>query len=259
MNWSALPRLLSCVTAFICSIWLPQMTHAQSTNSVVIWPIDPIIENRDRSTSVWIENPGNQPIFLQVRIFGWTQDGNENRVTEQADITGTPPLIRVEPAQRQLIRLTRLVPPQPGQEKAYRVIIDEIPQSPAGAATDQTATKAGAAIQFRMRYSLPLYVYGRGIGSKAYAPALPRLEWRNVQSGNKPAIEIRNIGSLHGKLTSVSARRPDGSVIKLDTVSGHVLPGAVMRWIANAAVPDNAVLDASINGAPSTIIPHWAP
>lgn len=235
---------------------------AQSANSIVIWPIDPTIDSKERAAPLWLENPGNKPLLLQVRVFAWNQDGGENHFSNQTEVTGTPPVMRIEPAQRQMVRLTRLITAAPGKEQAYRIIIDEIPQATSLQPDAAQPDKAGAAIQFRMRYSLPLYVYGEGLDSKVRQtnPAIqPRLEWRVTPSGEKAVLEIRNTGAIHGKLANVTAQRADGTVQKLDMVTGHILAGATMHWELEKTLPAGATIAADINGTKASPLPYWRP
>lgn len=253
------PVLLS--LAMLSGVTAPGIAAAQSLNSVVIWPVDPAMESKERAAALWLENPARQPLLMQVRIFGWTQEDGKDLYTDQKEVTATPPVIRIEPAQRQLVRLTRLTPTEPGKEKAYRVIIDEIPQTSPHASGDVQQGQAGAAIQFRMRYSVPLYVYGEGLGrkpDKTRPVALPRLEWRTIHSGGATMVEIRNLGAVHGKLANATAKRPDGTTLKLDMITGHVLPGATMRWTIDAPLPDSSAIEATINGDAPSRLARWS-
>ncbi|AZI37080.1 hypothetical protein NT2_01_04590 [Caenibius tardaugens NBRC 16725] len=259
-------RLLAIVAGIATALGTASAAAAQSVNTMVIWPIDPVIAYKERAAALWLENPGKKPLLMQVRIFGWNQDGGEDHFTEQKEVTGTPPLIRIEPGQRQLVRLTRLVMPEPGRERAYRVIVDEIPlpDAPSDGVTPSGSAKpkqAGAAIQFRMRYSVPLYVYGEGLGhkpDKSQAIARSQMEWRVIQANGKPVLEIRNLAPVHGKINSVSVRHADGSTSKLNPVVGHILAGSVMRWTIDKPLSDTAVIEASVNGAAPAVLAHWS-
>ncbi|MCI4590292.1 molecular chaperone [Sphingobium sp. BYY-5] len=248
------------------AVWtiLSGLAHAQTTNSVVIWPINPVIESGERATALRLENPGKRPILMQIRVFGWQQAEGEDRYGEQKDVTGTPPMVRIEPGQRQLIRLTRITPPPAGREQAYRIIIDEIPlaDTPVETAkTSGTGGQAGAAIQFRMRYSLPLFLYGDGIGSrppKGQVAAKAALQWRVIDANGKSVLEIRNGNTTHSRLSQVSLKRADGTLSKLDGVHGYILPDAVMRWPIGLSISPRATLVAANGDQPVSLTP-WDP
>src|SRR5476649_1416502 len=121
-------------------------SRVQAASSVLIWPIDPVLEADQQASALWLENRGNEAANLQIRVFAWSQKGFEDQYENQRDVIGSPPVARIEPGQKQLVRLTRTREIPPGQEQAYRIIIDEIPaaKAPNGPESDG---KTAAAIQ----------------------------------------------------------------------------------------------------------------
>lgn len=234
--------------ALLLLIALPRPAAAQSTGgAILIWPVDPVIEADQRAAALWLENPGKAPTTLQVRIYAWAQDGGKNGYREQDQILGTPPIVTIAPGEKQLIRLTRTIATPPDTEAAYRVVVDEIPVAKA-------AGEAGAAVSFRMRYSIPLFAYGQGLPSpqaaaKAKAPSArtPALTWRMVEDAEGRFLEIRNRGDIHARLTDVAFG--SGQADPGKGLFGYVLPGATMRWPVASGTNVAGPLVASINGA----------
>ena len=224
--------------------------------SILIWPVNPVIGADDRAAALWLENPGGAPTTLQIRIYAWAQADGGNVYAPQDAILGTPPIVTIAPGERQLIRLTRTAASPARTEQAYRVVVDEIPaaEGPAG---------AGAAVRFRMRYSLPLFAYGEGLAdgsapgargkrapaSPAAPEADPTLLWRTGRDADGAFLEIRNAGPIHARLTGVALVGDGGSVPVAEGLLGYVLPGAAMRWPIAADARDASELLASINGA----------
>ena len=101
--------------------------QAQAASSVLIWPIDPVLEADQQASALWLENRGTETANLQIRVFAWSQSGFDEQYQNQRDVIGSPPVAKIEPGQKQLVRLTRTREVPPGQELAYRIIIDEIP------------------------------------------------------------------------------------------------------------------------------------
>ena len=157
--------------------------EAQAASSVLIWPIDPVLEADQQASALWLENRGDDTANLQIRVFAWSQSEFNDQYQNQRDIIGSPPVAKIEPGQRQLVRLTRTREVPPGQELAYRIIIDEIPS--AKPITPEGDAKSAAAIRFQMRYSVPLFAYGAGLWSKAdttrqrdpKSAGVPQLSW----------------------------------------------------------------------------------
>jgi fimbrial chaperone protein len=186
--------------------------NAQAASSVLIWPIDPVLEADQQASALWLENRGTETANLQIRVFGWSQSGFEEQYQNQRDVIGSPPVAKIEPGQKQLVRLTRTKDVPPGQELAYRIIIDEIPGAQPPAAE---GGKTAAAIRFQMRYSVPLFAYGAGLWSKEDSTrprdpkgvGLPQLSWRTVAVDGRPYVEVRNQGAVHARLTDVAIKQ----------------------------------------------------
>jgi fimbrial chaperone protein len=232
--------------AVLLLVGLPRPAAAQARGgSILIWPVAPVIEADARAAALWLENPGTAPVTLQVRIYAWAQTDARNAYAPQDDILGTPPIVTIAPGSKQLVRLTRSGPAPSEVEKPYRVIIDEIPVESAAAPTP------GAAISFRMRYSLPLFVLGTptlardGKGSKA-PPVSPNLSWRVVTDADDRILEVSNRGAVHARLTDALL----GTTPLAEGLLGYVLPGETMRWPLPASARTSDAFHASINGAP---------
>lgn len=229
--------------------------HTQAASSVLIWPIDPVLEADQQASALWLENRGNETANLQIRVFSWSQSGFEEQYQNQRDVIGSPPVAKIEPGQKQLVRLTRTKDVPPGQELAYRIIIDEIPSAPPASAE---GGKTAAAIRFQMRYSVPLFAYGAGLWSKEDSTrqrdpkgvGLPQLSWRTVAVDGRPYVEVRNQGAVHARLTDVAVKQGGHSKPVAEGLLGYVLPGAVMRWPAPGALAGDSALQVRVNGAP---------
>ncbi|WP_338801392.1 molecular chaperone [Pseudomonas sp. RSB 5.4] len=226
---------------------------AQAASSVLIWPIDPVLEADQQASALWLENRGTETANLQIRVFGWSQSGFEEQYQNQRDVIGSPPVAKIEPGQKQLVRLTRTKDVPPGQELAYRIIIDEIPSAQPPAAE---GGKTAAAIRFQMRYSVPLFAYGAGLWSKEDSTrprdpkgiGVPQLSWRTVAVDGRPYVEVRNQGAVHARLTDVAIKQGGQSKPLAEGLLGYVLPGAVMRWPAPGPLASESALQVRVNG-----------
>lgn len=241
------------ITRIGCTLALLCTTPLQAATSVLIWPIDPVLEADQKAGALWLENRGTAPANLQVRVFAWRQGDYDDQYQAQRDIIGSPPVANIAPGQKQLIRLTRTGASPVGQEQAYRIIIDEIPPAlPDAAAAD----KPQAAIRFQMRYSVPLFVYGQGLWGKpdasgqrdASGVGKPALTWRQVSVQGRPYVEIRNTGPVHARLTDVVLQQGGQHRPLVEGLLGYVLPGASMRWPVPQAMNAASVLKGRVNG-----------
>ena len=248
-------RRHSVVRQAVLAMLLLGAVKVQAASSVLIWPIDPVLEADQQASALWLENRGNETANLQIRVFAWSQSGFNDQYQNQRDVIGSPPVAKIEPGQKQLVRLTRTREIPPGQELAYRIIIDEIPSAtpPAG-----ESGKTAAAIRFQMRYSVPLFAYGAGLWSKEdtsrkrdpKGAGLPDLSWRTVAVDGRPYVEVRNQGAVHARLTDVALKQGGQTKPLVEGLLGYVLPGAIMRWPAPGPMAQDPALQVRVNGAP---------
>lgn len=228
---------LALLVAALLLLIISPSAGAQQPGSVLIWPVNPTIEADKKAAALWLENPGKTPITLQIRIYAWEQAGGKNVYAPQEAVVGTPPIVTIAPGTKQLVRLTRMAAARSSPETPYRVIVDEVP---AQAGSDAAP---GAAISFRMRYSIPLFVMGPAMGKNVPAPE-PRLAWRVVTEGGERFVEVQNDGPVHARLTEAVI---DGRTPLAEGLLGYVLAGRTMRWPLAAGDAAHA-LSASVNG-----------
>ncbi|AZC24265.1 fimbrial biogenesis chaperone [Pseudomonas sessilinigenes] len=208
--------------------------QAQAASAVLIWPVNPAIEADQGATALWLENRASQPVTLQVRVLAWTQEQFQDLYRSQQAVIPSPPFVTVEAGRRQLIRLIRLGAVPSVSEQAYRVLIDEVPDG-----SEPAPKQAGLALQFQMRYSIPLFISGAGIWTQPRAdldrdPASatrPQLAWRLVEEGGQRYLQVRNDGAVHARLSRVRWEGGGRSLPLLDGLLGYVLPGQQMRWL----------------------------
>lgn len=256
---SRLMLLIGCVPLLVAG----PVAHGQA-GSVLIWPVDPVIKQDERAVGLWLENKGQQPVQLQMRVFAWNQPDGENRHTPQTAVVGTPPMLRIDPGKRQFVRLTRMAEAAAGRETAYRVIIDEIPPLPG--AKPENAARQGAGIRFQMRYSIPLFVYGKGMeepkgdpGQRNTKMAQPMLSWRTITFDGVRYVEVRNTGGVHARLVDANFLQRGATRPFAPGLLGYVLAGVAARFPLPEGVDPQGVLVATVNTGPPMEIPRVAP
>ncbi len=222
---------------------------AQAASSVLIWPINPQIESTQKAAALWLENRGQAPISLQVRVLAWGQAEYGDQLSAQRSVVASPPVATIEPGKRQMIRLMKMQPAPAATEQTFRVLVDEL--LPPDAKTD-----AALGVKFQMRYSVPLFVFGDGVSLASAAskpePGIqllkPDLRFQVQNEGGKRYLLLNNQGPAHARLASVSVKQGDKRTVIAEGLLGYVLPGARMRWELPAAVAgDSFALEARIN------------
>jgi fimbrial chaperone protein len=211
---------------------------ANAASSVLIWPINPIIEAESNAAALWLENRGQEPVRLQVRVLGWSQQAFDDQLEPQQQVVGSPPMATVEPGQRQLVRLIRRQPAPAGQEKAFRIIVDEL-------LPERSLRDNDMGVQFQMRYSVPLFVYGAGAAVPGKGPARvdkgaavgPDLRFRIVQESGQSWLYVKNSGAVHARMSGASLMHGAAKLDVAQGLLGYVLPASEMRWPLPAGTP----------------------
>jgi fimbrial chaperone protein len=168
-------------------------------------------------------------------------------------------MIRIEPGKRQMVRLTRAVPVEPGVERAYRVVVDEVPTPLSSQPSGSESPSVG--VRFQFRYSIPLFVHGEGSlpeakTSRRRAAAggvRPDLEWRIISHDGQAHLEIRNAGPVHARLTEVRLRQGSTLANLAKGLFGYVLAGTSIRRPLPAGFDAGADLMATVNDSPQTL------
>lgn len=246
--------------ALSAALMMPFSLSAQAGSSVLIWPVNPRIASDERATPLWLENRGNAPVKLQVRVLRWKQQGYDDVLEAQGVVQSSPPMAVIEPGKKQLIRLVRTAKTPAGQEEAFRILVDEVPE----AKTDSSGPVQQSGISLQMRYSVPLFSYGDGLRVPPRdMPATaehhrPQLAYRLVGQRAARMLEVSNTGAVRARLSAVSFVTPPavpgngkpvaGTVLAAGLL-GYVLPGATMHWRVpeSLAIPVGASLQARVN------------
>lgn len=227
----ALPSGWLALALLLAPIWPAQ---ALAGHEILIWPVDPVITGDQSATELWVHNRGDNTTLLQVRIFAWRQTEGREQYQTQGGILSVPSMVRLEAGQKQVIRLFKQSAPGINQELAYRIVLDEIP-TPYGQPDHRSH-----ALNFQMRYSIPLFVYGRDSAPDHGAPAL---SWRLVRQGGDTCLEITNRGPIHARLSKVRL----GQHILTQGLFGYVLAHSSRRWPLKEKIAGQAQLEARVD------------
>ncbi|WP_295956863.1 molecular chaperone [Rhodoferax sp.] len=224
----------------------------------MIWPVDPIIEDGQQATALWLENRASDNVSLQIRVFGWSQSGTAENFENQDELIASPPLAVIPAGQRQLIRLMHTAPVPAGKELAYRVLVDELPETDVSNGPPPDGSLGGGAmgVKLQIRYSIPLFVNGKGVWTKPRADkprdpataAQPALTWRAVREGNAQYLVVRNSGPAHARIVAVQWVGPGPPVVINPGLLGYVLANSEMRWLLSAPPPPGYAPEAKVNG-----------
>lgn len=186
-----------------------------AAGSLGLNPISLEIGPGRRMATIEVTNRGGAATTVQIRLFAWSQNGDEDILAPTSDLAVSPPIFDVKADEDQVLRLL-LRRPAERMERAYRLILDEIP--PPGRARQ---------IVVALRISMPIIVAGT-------APASPALQWQAGRGTNgRIILTARNAGQRHTRINLLEAMLPRGGAPLVARAVGStpmILPGAERHW-----------------------------
>ncbi|MGZ5032424.1 MAG: fimbrial biogenesis chaperone, partial [Usitatibacter sp.] len=85
---------------------------------------------RDRATAITVTNEGAEELVMQADVFTWKQKpGGEDDLALSEDLFLAPPIIKLAPNSRQVVRLAMVKPSNSAEQVTYRMIIREIAEA----------------------------------------------------------------------------------------------------------------------------------
>ncbi|MFT3790639.1 MAG: molecular chaperone [Rudaea sp.] len=203
-------------------------------------PVSLTLAPADKASGLWLTNTGDNVIHAQVRPYHWIQRDAADQLEPSNGLIVSPPMVEIQPGQKQLIRVIRIGAPPAGtnaSEDTWRLAIDELPIDVQG--------KKG--VQFVLHYSVPVFVQP----AASAAPAA-QLRWDLLRDGDKAVLQVANSGTGHAQLAALTFVDHAGKRVEISGgLLGYVLPGVTMRWALKPPARDFAgggSIEATVNG-----------
>jgi len=219
-----------------------------SAASLQISPVLINLRANQAAGGISLQNLGERPIYGQVRVFAWEQRGGEDVLTPTDELVASPPIIELAAKSSQTVRLVRRGGATPGPERAYRLLIDEIPRG----------DEPGNGVAIRLQYSVPVFV------APADEAAAPSLGWTVVRRGGAWMLELRNSGGLHAQVGAATLVDGGGREIELSKgLLGYALAGRERAWRLPldpaTRLTGSVTVRANVNARPTTSSGSVAP
>lgn len=192
--------------------------------SLQVAPILLEFSPQEKVKELWLTNTGNESIRAQVRVKAWTQSNQQDILTNSKDLIASPMVISIPAGQRQLVRLIRNTQIANTTEQAYRLIVDELPNS-------QTDVQSG--LQLLLKYSIPVFL--KVSDSNDTDQGITSLQGMSFKY-NTQTLTINNQSSHYKRFSQFAYMDAQGKKIPIQMgLMGYVLSGKSMQW----KIPNN--------------------
>lgn len=229
--------------AFVTPLWMILGWTGANAAGLQVSPVSLSLAPKQNADGLWLSNTSDDLIHAQVRVYRWTQEGGENKLTPSRGLVISPPMLQLNAGDKQVIRVIRSGAPPNGTgavEESYRVAIDELP----------IEGKEKKGLQFVLHYSVPIFVEPAG------AAPIPQLRWTLRRNGEHVVLEITNGGNGHAQIADLAFVDAAGHRTEVAAgLLGYVLPGATIHWMLKppaATFATGGSFEVLINGAKAT-------
>ena len=137
-----------------------------------------------------ITNDGEAPLLLQIETFAWRAGVATADLEPTREIVAVPPMVKLAPGERQIVRVARRRSETPAVEETYRILVTEVP----------SGDPAAGGVRLALRMSLPVFVTPPG------ARAEPR--WRIERGPQGSVLVVANRGRAHLHIRQLELRGP---------------------------------------------------
>jgi fimbrial chaperone protein len=195
-----------------CVLFSLLSIHTAWAGVFTVTPVRIYMTPKDRAVAVTITNEGDTPVALQADVNVWTQkpDGtDETTLTE--DLILSPPIVKLAPKAKQVVRLALLVPPDASRQLTYRLVLREIPEAVA-------PKKQTVDVPIALALSMPVFITPPS-AARAMSCGAARTDGKSL------AVTCSNGGTAYAQIREVTVKRKGKPEARFEG-GVYVLPGA---------------------------------
>lgn len=116
-----------------------------------VTPVRIYMAPRDRAVAMTVNNEGDEELVMQADVYAWKQKpGGEDELTLTEDMILSPPILKLAPRSRQVVRLALLRPRPTTEQLTYRLIVSEVPEA--------RPPEKNLQLRIALAFSLPVFI-----------------------------------------------------------------------------------------------------
>lgn len=231
---TAMPKLTA-LAAMVVAAMLMSASAPARTGSLEVGPIRMQMFGPERTATLSVRNTDTSPVSVQIRTVDWTQPDGADLYLPSSALVVSPPLVTLGPGESQVVRVVVENMPVAPTERAFRLILDELPGSsndlPTGVATT-------------LRILVPIFVTP-STDSRA------NLQWSATQADGQLTLTATNQGAARERL--INLQLSGGGRTIGDPLEGYVLAGGRRVWTIDTGGAAVNALTLSAEGEYGTV------
>jgi fimbrial chaperone protein len=187
--------------------------------SIQIGPTITTLVGKERTATVSIRNSDSEPVTVQIRAMDWNQAHGEDALTPSSALIVSPPFVTLQPGEAQTVRLLVEKVAKVDVERAFRLVVDEVPNP---------VQRASTGVQTTLRLVSPVFL-------SPSTDARPKLAWTTSRNANGVVLSVRNNGNAHERLSGLQVSLGGKAVNQGAPMGGYVLARGTRSWTLPAA------------------------
>lgn len=181
-----------------------------SAGTFSVTPVRIYMAPKDRAVAVTIVNEGDAPVVLQADLNLWSQTADgADELTPTEDLVLSPPIVKLAPGARQVVRLALARPPDASRQLIYRLVMREIPEA--------APPKGNVQVPISLALSMPVFV--------TPPPATRDVACRIERNGDAVAALCANSGTAYAQVREARLTRGAAPLAAFEG-GVYILPGA---------------------------------
>lgn len=212
--------------ALIALVLFLALEGAGYAGSFQVSPVRATLTATQPVVALKVRNTGDAATVVQLQVMRWTQSDNKDALVPAGELLATPPIFTLAPGATQIIRVGSRQPADARVERAYRLLLEEVPPPPEPGFTG---------LRIALKLSLPVFV-------APTTAASAKLQWHAVAAADGALLlTTHNAGNAHAHVSDLTVTASNTHVPLPDT-NLYVLPGATRQWHMSMRVAPGQLL-----------------
>ena len=182
-----------------------------SAGQFSVSPVRIYMTPQDRATAITVVNESAEELVMQADIFTWSQKpGGEDELVPSDDLFLAPPILKLPPNGRQVVRLAAVKPVKSSSQVSYRVILREV--------TEAKPREKGVDVTIALAFSLPVFITPAGAKGELGCNA-------KRTASDTVAVECANTGNAYTNPRGFALEGAAGEKLATRDSGAYILPG----------------------------------
>jgi fimbrial chaperone protein len=174
-------------------------------------PVRMYMGPRDRTIAVTVTNGSDSEAVIQAEAFEWSQTPEgQDQLKPSDDLVLAPPIIKLPPRGRQVVRLAMVAPRDASRQLTYRIIMREVPEA-------LPRPASGVQMQVALAMNMPVFV--------TPAAARRKLECQLHREAATLQAACLNAGTAYAQVRELRLHRHSQVLARFEG-GQYILPGA---------------------------------